>query len=97
MVGTWDNKAWVYGYAALKVTNGKRTTRWLEPPARIKRQTGQSKTRRLQVAFVAHLHESARAYPAESHPDVVIILDNAPWHQGPIVEEAMAAHPHLRF
>ena len=38
-----------------------------------------------------------RAYPAETHPEVVILIDNAPWHQGPIVEEAMAAHPHLTF
>jgi transposase len=28
---------------------------------------------------------------------VVIIIDNALWHQGPIIEEAMAAHPHLKF
>jgi hypothetical protein len=97
MVGTWDNKDLVYCYAALNVTSGKLTTRLLEQPARIKQQTGQSKTRRLQVAFTAHLHDIARAYPAERHPDVVIIIDNAPWHQGPIVEEAMATHPHLRF
>jgi DDE superfamily endonuclease len=97
MVGTWDNKDLVYCYAALNVTSGKLTTRLLEQPARIKQQTGQSKTRRLQVAFVAHLHDIARAYPAESHPEVVIIIDNAPWHQGSIVEEALAAHPPLRF
>ena len=97
MVGTWDNKDLVYCYAALNVTSGKLTTRLLEQAARIKQQTGQSKTRRLQVAFAAHVHDMARAYPAESYPEVVIIIDNAPWHQGPIVEEAMAAHPHLKF
>jgi hypothetical protein len=96
-VGTWDNKDLVYCYATLNVTSGKLTTRLLEQPARIKQQSGQSKTRRLQVAFAAHLHDMARAYPAESHPEVVILIDNAPWHQGPIVEEAMAAHPHLTF
>jgi hypothetical protein len=96
-IGTWDHKDLVYCYAALNVTSGKLTTRLLEQPARIKRQTGQSKTRRLQVAFVAHLHDIARAYPAQSHPEVVIIIDNAPWHQGPIVEEALADHPHLKF
>jgi hypothetical protein len=97
MVGTWDNKDLVYCYAALNVTSGKLTTRLLEQPARLKQQSGQSKTRRLQVAFVAHLHDMARAYPAEAHPEVVILIDNAPWHQGPIVEEAMAAHPHMTF
>ena len=95
--GTWDNKDLVYCYAALNVTSGKLTTRLLEQPARIKQQSGQSKTRRLQVAFVAHVHDMARAYPAETYPEVVIILDNAPWHRGPMVDEVMAAHPHLRF
>ena len=97
MGGTWDNKDLVYCYAALNVTNGKLTTRLVEQPARIKQQTGQSKTRRLQVAFAAHLHDIARAYPAEVSPEVVIIIDNAPWHRGPIVDAALAAHPHLTF
>jgi hypothetical protein len=97
MVGTWDNKDVVYCYAALNVISGKLTTRLLEQPARIKQRTGQSKTRRLQVAFAAHLHDIARAYPAAAHPEVSMIIDNAPWHCGAIVEEAMAAHPHLRF
>ena len=97
MVGTWDNKDVVYCYAALNVTSGKLTTRLLEQPARIKRQTGQSKTRRLQVAFAAHLRDIARVYPAERYPEVVLLIDNAPWHHGAIVEEALAAHPHLKF
>ncbi len=53
-VGTWDNKALVYCYAARNVTRGKLTIRLLEQPTRIQQQTGQSKTRRLQMAFVAH-------------------------------------------
>jgi hypothetical protein len=48
-----------FHYAALNVTSGKLTTRLLEQPARIKQQSGQSKTRRLQVAFAAHLHDIA--------------------------------------
>src|SRR5262249_57546350 len=95
MVGTWDNKDLVYCYAALNVTNGKLTTRLVEQPARIKQQTGQSKTRRLQVAFAAHLHDIARAYPAEVYPKVVISIDHAPWHRGPIVEAALPPQPHL--
>ena len=35
--------------------------------------------------------------PAEVYPEVVIIIDNAPWHRGPIVDAALAAHPHLTF
>ena len=84
-------------YAALNVTSGTLTTRLLEQPARMKQRTGQSKTRRLQVACAAHLHNIARAYPAETYPEVILIIDNAPWHSGAIVEEALAAHPHLKF
>jgi hypothetical protein len=97
LVGTWDKKDSVYCYGALNVTRGRLTTRLLEQPARVKQQTGQSKTRRLQVAFAAHLYEIARASPAETHPEVIILTDNAPWHRGAIIDEVRAAHPHLRL
>jgi hypothetical protein len=64
VVGTWDNKDLVYSFAALNVVTGQLTTRLVESPATAKRQTGLSKTARLQQAFAAHLHDLARAYPA---------------------------------
>jgi len=97
MVGSWDNKDLVYCYAALNVISGRLTTRLLEQPARVKRQTGQSKMRRLQAAFAAHLRDIARAYPAKTHPEVIILIDNAAWHRGALIDEVMTAHPHLRF
>ena len=59
--------------------------------------TGKSKTRRMQVAFAAHLRHVARIYPAERHERVVLIIDNAPWHRGKPIDEALADHPHLEF
>jgi hypothetical protein len=97
MVGTWDNKDQVYCLAALNVVTGHLTTRLLEQPARSKAKTGQSKQRRLQVAFAAHLQDIARAYPASAYAEVVITIDNAPWHQGALMEQVLAAHPHLRL
>jgi hypothetical protein len=97
VVGTWDNKDLVYCYAALNLSSGQLTTRLLDQPARAKQQTGQSKTRRLQVAFAAHLRDIARVYPAERYPEVVLLIDNAPWHCGALIDEVMASHPHLRF
>src|SRR5262249_61900984 len=82
MVGTWDKQALVYGFAGLNLVTGQLTTRLFEQPARSKAKTGQSKQPRLQTAFVAHLCDIARAYPASAFPEVVITIDNAPWHRG---------------
>ena len=95
-VGTWDNKDQVYCLAALNVVTGHLTTRLLEQPARSKVKTGQSKQQRLQMAFAAHLRDIARAYPASQYPEVVITIDNAPWHRGALMEQVLAAHPQLR-
>ena len=95
-VGTWDNKAQVYCVAALNVVTGQLTTRLLEQPARSKARTGQSKQQRLQVAFAAHLRDIARVYPASRYREVVITIDNAPWHRGARTEQVLAAYPHLR-
>jgi transposase len=97
MVGTWDNKDQVYCFAALNLVTGQLTTRMLEQPARSKTKTGQSKQQRLQGAFAAHLQDIARMYPATTSPEVVITIDNAPWHRGARVEAILAAHPHLRL
>jgi hypothetical protein len=95
-VGTWDHKNQVYCLAALNVVTGPLTTRLLEQPARSKAKTGQSKQQRLQAAFAAHLRDIARTYPASAYPAVVILIDNAPWHRGALMEQVLAAHPHLR-
>jgi hypothetical protein len=86
MVGRWDNKDQVYCLAALTVVTGQLTTRLLEQPARSKAKTGQSKQRRLPVAFAAHLQDIARAYPASTYAEGVITIAKAPWHQGALME-----------
>jgi DDE superfamily endonuclease len=96
-VGTWDNKDLVYCFATLNFVTGQLTTRVLEQPARSKAKTGHSKHRRLQTAFVAHLCDIARRYPARTFPEVVITIDNAPWHRGAGVEEVLATYPHLHL
>jgi len=96
VVGTWDNKDHVQCFAALNVVTGQLTTRLLEQPARCKAKTGQSKQQRLQAAFAAHLGDIAQAYPASGYPQVVIIIDNAPWHRGTQMEQVLQAHPHLQ-
>jgi DDE superfamily endonuclease len=97
MVGTWDNKDQVACFAALNLVTGPLTTRLLEQPARSKAKTGHSKQQRLQGAFAAHLQDIARMYPATTSPEVVITIDNAPWHRGARVAAIFAAHPQLRL
>lgn len=97
IVGTWDNKDLVYSFAAMNVVTGQLTTRLVESPAKAKRQTGVSKTARLQYAFAAHLHDLARAYPASLGKPVIITIDNAPWHQASGIAQVLAAHRHLQL
>ena len=51
----------------------------------------------MQEAFAAHLRHIGRLYPAEENKRVVLIIDNAPWHRGKPIDEALADHPHPEF
>jgi hypothetical protein len=52
---------------------------------------------RLQEAFAAHLRHVGRVYPRERYPRVVLAIDNAPWHRGQPINEALRDNPHLEF
>src|SRR5262245_64129424 len=54
-VGTRDCKDLLYVLAVINVITGVLHANTLESPARAERATGQSKTRRMQVAFATHL------------------------------------------
>jgi DDE superfamily endonuclease len=105
VVGTRDCKDLLYAFASVNCVTGKLHTRTLECPAAEARRAreqrpgrvGLSKTRRLQQAFAGHLRDVAEAYPAHLHPRVVLVIDNAPWHRGKPVAEALAENPHLEL
>ena len=96
-VGTRDCKDLLYVLAVIDVITAAVHANLLESPARAKQKTGQSKTRRMQEGFAAHLRHVARIYPADRHKRVVLIIDNAPWHRGGPIDEALAECPHLEF
>ncbi len=48
------------------------------------------KTRRLQEAFADHLRHVGRVYPRDKHPEVVLLIDTAPWRRGKPVDQALA-------
>jgi hypothetical protein len=97
VVGTWDGKHLMYVFAVANLATAAVHANLVDSPRDAKKKTGKSKTRRLQEAFAAHLRHVGRAYPAEEHPRVVLLIDNAPWHAGEPVRRALADNPHLEL
>jgi transposase len=96
-VGTWDCKHLLYVFAVVNLVTAAIHANTLESPKDAKKRTGKSKTRRMQEAFAAHLRHVARLYPAGRHERVVLLIDNAPWHRGKPIDEALRENPHLEF
>ena len=96
-VGTWDCKDLLYLFCVVNLLSGALHSNTLESTKDAKKKTGKSKTRRLQEMFAQHLRHVGQVYPKDKYPEVVLLIDNAPWHAGKPVAEAMAANPHLRF
>jgi hypothetical protein len=97
VVGTWDCKHLLYVFAVVNLVTAAVHANTLESPKDAKKKTGKTKTRRLQEAFAAHLRHVARVYPAARYRRVVLVIDNAPWHRGKPIDEALREHPHLGF
>ncbi|RKG92178.1 hypothetical protein D7V88_06965 [Corallococcus terminator] len=95
VVGTRDCKDVVHTFASGNLTTGAVTSRLYGSRTRARRKDGLSKTKRMQVAFAHHLLDVARAYPATAWRQVVLIIDNAPWHRGRPVDWALRRCPHL--
>ena len=96
-VGTRDCKDLLYVFAVVNLVTAAVHANTLESPKDAKKKTGLSKTRRMQAAFASHLRHIARVYPADRHPRVVLLIDNAPWHRGKPIDAALRDHPHLEF
>ena len=96
-VPTRDCKDLLYVFAVVNRISAALHTNTLESPHDAKKKTGPSKTRRLQEAFAAHLRHIGRVYPRERYPRVVLVIDNAPWHRGPLIDQALRDNPHLEF
>ena len=96
-VGTRDCKDLLYVLAVVNIVTAAVHSTTLESPARAKQKTGRSKTRRMQEAFAAFLRHVGQTYAKEKHKRVVLIIDNAPWHRGKRIDEALADNPHLEF
>jgi transposase len=96
-VGTRDCKDLRYVFCVVNLITAAIHSNTLESPARAKQKTGKSKTARLQEAFAFHLRHVAKVYPKHKYQEVVILIDNAPWHRGKPIDQALAENPHLKF
>jgi transposase len=96
-VGTRDCKDLLYVFAVVNLVSAAVHANTLDSPQNAKKKTGLSKTRRMQQAFADHLRHIGRVYPREKYPRVVLLIDNAPWHRGKPIDEAMQDNPHLEF
>ena len=97
VVGTRDCKDLLYVFAAVNLISAALHANTLESPQGATKKTGQSKNRRMQEAFADHVRHVGKVYPQDQHPEVVLLIDNAPWHRGKPIDEAMAANLHLEF
>jgi transposase len=97
LVGTRDCKDLLYGFAVVNLVSAAVHANTLESPKDAKKRTGKSKTRRMQEAFANPLRHLGRVYPRAKNPRVVVVIDNAPWHRGQPIDEALRENPHLEF
>jgi transposase len=98
VVGNLDCHDLVYTFGALNLVTGQLTTRLIEKPRTpTKPKKSRSGQRCLQEGFARHVRDIARAYPAAQYPRVVLVIDNAPWHRGALITQALKAFPHLEL
>jgi hypothetical protein len=72
VVGTRDCEDVLYVFAVLNLISGAIHANTLESLQVANRKSAESKTRRMQKAFAAHLRHVGRAYPQERHKRVVL-------------------------
>jgi hypothetical protein len=96
VVGNLDGHDSLYLFGALHLVSGRLTTGLVERPTKSKMQRA-AQYRYLQEACARHLRAIARAYPAERHGRVVIVVDKASWHTGALLKQVLANHPHLEW
>lgn len=94
---TRDCKDLLYAFAVINLVSGALHSNTLKSPKDATKKTGKSKNRRMQEAFADHLRHVGRMYPQHQYPEVVLLIDNAPWHAGAVVQQALADHPQLRL
>jgi transposase len=102
LVPSRDDKDLLHVLSSVNCVTGRLHTRTLTTHSstlRAQRLAGRrqqaSKTRRMQSAFAVHLQDVLRAYPRQQ--PIKLVIDNAPWHRGRMIEKILQGHPNLRL
>ena len=95
-VANLDCKDRVYLFGSVNVVSGRLTTNMIPLPRRKKDQTKKSQ-RSFSYHFAHHLKHIARSYPQDDYDEVFIVIDNASWHQGKLVNQVLKSNPHLKL
>lgn len=93
VVGPWDSKHLLHVFAVVNVSSTAVYANQVDSPKDAKAKHGKGRTRRMQDPFAAQLRHVARQYPAAEHRQVVLVIDNAPWQRGRVIEDALRDHP----
>jgi transposase len=94
VVGTRDCNDVPYVFGVVDLATGVIHATTLESRQAANRKRGESKTRRMQRSVAEHLRHVGRLYPGERCPRIVLMIDDAPWHRGAVIEQALADNPH---
>jgi transposase len=97
VVGTRDCKDVLYVFAVMNLISGAIHANTPESRQARNRKREEGKTKRMQRAFADHLRHVGRRYPRGQFGRVVLLIDNAPWHRGQPIDQALAENPHLEF
>ena len=97
VVGTWDCQDALHVFGVINVVSGALHTTTQQSGQWTNRKGGESKNRRMQRAFARHLRHVGRVYPRAEYGRVVLIIDNAPWHRGKPIDEALRDNGQLEL
>lgn len=97
VVGTWNCKDVLYVFGVMNLITGCVHSTTLESIQSVNRRNDSSKTQRMQHAFANHLRHVGRMYCCAEYQHVVLLMDNAPWHRGSSVNQALQENPHLEL
>lgn len=94
VLGNLDCHEVLYVFGALNLVTVQLTTRVMEhPKTPAQGQKTAARRRRVQGTCARQLRDIARVYPAAPYPRVVLEIDDAPRHKGPLIAQVLKAGP----
>ena len=101
LVGNSDHKDRVYLFGSINIISGKLTTNIFRISKRNQSKSNHKKLRNdmssFQLAFARHIKKIAQSYKASDYDEVIVVMDNAPWHKSKEVAKLLLNFPHIKL